>query len=126
MCHHCLTLLSQPLNFTEQKIFFFHTDHKQFSMAPHLGDYSKEVLWYSLHKFLLRTPRIVAAVLLNKRLEKLRTRSHVQLLRLHPASSCAHGFLGQTLSMRSPNSDGYPSATTTKFVALIKASRFGT
>ena len=50
-------MLYQPLNFTEQKIFYFHTEHKQFQTTPHLGDYPNEVLWYSIHKFPSSSPR---------------------------------------------------------------------
>ncbi|KAF8802050.1 hypothetical protein BYT27DRAFT_7197538 [Phlegmacium glaucopus] len=47
---------AEPLNFAEQKIFYFHTEHRQFQMAPHLGDYPKEVLWYSIHEFPSSSP----------------------------------------------------------------------
>jgi hypothetical protein len=38
------------LDFTKKKFYFFHTEHRQFQVAPHFGDFPKVVLWYSIHK----------------------------------------------------------------------------
>ena len=31
-------------------MYYFHTEHLQFQVAPHFGDFPTEVLWYSIHK----------------------------------------------------------------------------
>lgn len=38
------------MDFSTKKFYYFHTEHRQFQVAPHFGDFPKEVLWYSIHK----------------------------------------------------------------------------
>jgi hypothetical protein len=38
------------LDFSKKKLYFFHTEHRQFQVAPHFGDFPKAVCWYSVHK----------------------------------------------------------------------------
>jgi hypothetical protein len=46
------------MDFSKKRIYYFHTEHRQFQVAPHFGDYPKEVLWYSLHKYPSLPPRL--------------------------------------------------------------------
>jgi hypothetical protein len=39
-------------------MYYFHTEHRQFQVAPHFGDFPKEVLWYSIHKYPALPPRL--------------------------------------------------------------------